>query len=295
MDLDSCKRQSDTLFQRCWEIIDASVPEFSLEPSHFSSDKSEDAALFRSTLTGCLKISPLVFAEEGEWNPSRSREDTTSSKDTARTPTWPPNAEDAVHNLSLHREELEALRNMMVETSYVTVAKSGDDYVIAIWETDGQVLNKTLENPKPWLSLMVQSNIETVARFDDTFLFTIGDDNRESGRTDGISYYYNDALPAKKCDDRFRGVACGICDISRDKRWTVRYSWASGQHIEDYHRLEMERFETRMKAVLEEHNGEAAGSVDDNGEAIKELNLKNQECLRKGLEEMGYDNPEEYF
>lgn len=65
--------------------------------------------------------------------------------------------------------------------------------------------------------------------------------------------------------------------------------------MEDYYRLDMERYEKRLKVVLDEQNGEAADSFDNNREALKERNSKNQVCLRKGLEEMGYDNPEEYF
>ena len=208
---------------------------------------------------------------------------------------WPPFAGGAVQIFLDHQENIEALRDLMEEAPYASAVKVGEDAVYGYREVDGEMVSEILTDSELWVELMGRTKINSVIRSDDTYFFSTADRELTDGRVETIQYVFSDNLAAKECLGGFSDVACGFCDVSHQGEWTIRYMWISGQHIEDFYRAEMGRLEERFEAVSKGQNREAAGPFDDNGEAIKKLNAKNEECVRKGLEEMGYDNPEEYF
>jgi len=208
---------------------------------------------------------------------------------------WPPFAGGAVQSFVDRREDIDVLRNLMEETPYTMASTPGDDKVYGYREVNGEMISEIPEDSELWAELMGRSSIDSIIRSDDTYVFSTVHGELSDNRLDLILYIFSDDLPAKECVGGFSNVPCGLCDVSHQEEWTIRYLWYSGQYVGDFIREEMERFEEHKEAVFDGQNDAAAGSLDDYGRAIKKLNANNKECVRKGLDEMGYDNPEDYF
>ena len=196
---------------------------------------------------------------------------------------WPPIAAKAHTEFVENRDELRRLHSLIEQSGYWSVGRLGDDEIRAFLSIDDPTQYEVPSDSEQWLSLMSVTNVNVVNHSDDMYTFVTETQLFDGDSFQGIVYVYTDYLPAKACAERFRRVACGICDVYRANGWTVRYTWSSGEFVEDYFRS--------AKGDILSDSYTTEGQV----ESFRQFNATNLACLRDGLEEMGYENASDYF
>ena len=93
--------------------------------------------------------------------------------------------------------------------------------------------------------------------------------------------FVDHAIPAKECSDQFRDIACGVCDVMMEDRWAIRYMWSSGEFEEEYAKNLIEVFQEQESNLSFD---EIRANYDKSEKA----------CMQRGLEDMGYEHPENY-
>jgi len=206
---------------------------------------------------------------------------------------WPTHANSVVQEFVDHREDLNAISDLMEKMRYSGVTRIGGDRVYGIRTLNGETASEVPANEDLWVWLMEGAKIDSVHRVNGTLIINKTDLESSDDRIVQIQYFYSDGYPAKMCEREHGNVACGTCDVSRQDKWAIRYTWVSGQHIEDHLKARADRSEEWLKLALEEQHAQADVSVGDFDQSFEKLDELNQACIEKGLEEMGYDNPEQ--
>jgi hypothetical protein len=200
----------------------------------------------------------------------------------SEAPSWPTESTEILEAFVAHQNDVAKLRDLMAETSFQIVWNFSDKYLRPSPMYDGQNPETALKNSEEWLRLMAKSNLRYVAHDFDIFSFVVKTRGSAVDTFEKITYYYDHPLPAKACVSHFREVSCGICDVYRLDRWSIRYEWSTGQHEADYSQ-DLDKWVSQTMSPEEEDA------------ANLRIIESRTECTRSGLEKMGYENPEVYY
>ena len=191
--------------------------------------------------------------------------------------TWPDDAVAIFDGFRKNKSDIELLREMMLQSSHVAVSHWPGGNVTAL-PRDGE-----FEDARRWKEVMVRSGISHVVHLNDLLGLKTRRQSKAEDFSDSLEYMFRHPLPVKKCENRFREVACGICAVTEDGDWTVQYQWSSGKHEEDRQAMMSKKLSAEGLSREEEERADA------------EYEIANDECYLKGLEEMGYEGPLEYY
>ena len=154
-------------------------------------------------------------------------------------------------------------------------------YFIHVVTGDGRRIDgQDVENALQWSTLMNRSNLTVVGRFEGIVTFMPRSPNTTPDRSEGVKYLFDYPISAKQCSDEFRDIACGVCDLLMDDKWSIRFKWSSGNFEEEY-----------SEDFLKVYGKDSNLSLD---EVKSKYDESRNACMLRGLNEMGYENPEDY-
>lgn len=203
------------------------------------------------------------------------------AQDDPQQPEWPPQTDAWVEAWKEHQDDIMTLRDMVVEEKFVAVVLFGDILDVSA-EDYTQVSIDDLENSDQWTKLMKRSNIFGVTYLYGIAGFVVRPPKTANDRTEAINYIYAHPLSAKQCAEQFRDISCGICDVFLDDEWSIRYTWSSGK-------FEEEKSENFIKVYQDKESDLSIDEVDSKYDESRRA------CMQSGLEEMGYENPEDFY
>ena len=194
---------------------------------------------------------------------------------------WPAIGNGVVCTFVRDKDDLQTLHSLMSEVGYSNVVRLGEERVIGYNSPgDGEIVPEALANSARWLDLMNKTQTQVLKRSGNASIFSTVSVESSSDRVDTYYYHTGDLPEAKKCEEQFQDVPCGICDLARIDDWTIRYVWSSGPHIGEY-------FQPRSESAGEDEQVER--------DRFDKFHKTNFECLRRGLEEMEFENATDFF
>lgn len=229
MDVESCESRIDVYFESCWRMLDSVEPEFSLEPRYFSDDSDEGAELRRSTLTGCLSASPMIFSDDGELRATDPFEDQGEPKrrDTQMFDSWLDAVVSAQNSYLGHDPLYERLFAILEGSGYATFSLLSDGRVIATKQVGENLEAVKPDNESEWAKLMGDAEIVFAANMPPNATLS-GDPSIGTAQS---TFYVailpdrSDMLPA--CNPDYSELECGACDTLAAAERLVRVYWVS--------------------------------------------------------------------
>ena len=196
---------------------------------------------------------------------------------------WPVVGVEAYDNFSANFDALQELREMMEVSEYTSLIRTGSDEASGLLERDGLREWEVPTESALWAELMSSAKLDNIIRIENIYTFIESVSSADGTNFQGIMYIHADTQPLKMCADKFQDVRCGMCDVYRESDWTIRYMWVSGDHVSRY-------LESTDIDSLDSENG-----MQTHLERFRGLDESNQECLRAGFSEMGYEDPAKFF
>jgi hypothetical protein len=196
---------------------------------------------------------------------------------------WSPQSAALIEAFSAQKNELEVLREMMVVRGIRAVTLLGDNLLVDT--IDGRQLeDQEVNDREQWLAKMERSNItgiQIVERFDMTIVFPQSP-RTTPDRYETVNYLLNHPMPERECSDDFRHIPCGVCDVSMEDNWSIRFGWSSGEFESEYSDNFSKVYGNETSDLTEE-------------EISSKVTKAREECREIGLKEMGYENPETVY
>jgi len=184
---------------------------------------------------------------------------------------WPDDAAAIVNEFKEYQAEIEVLRSKMAQTSLTIVSLWGGGPVSSHPETI------PTDEANQWAKLMNRSHVEHVIRINNRYALLPQHRPRTGAFTEQVSYLHNYGSALIDCANRFRNIACGVCDVHEDGKWTIQYRWSSGEHEVEHGRLLQKKYSDDDLTAEEEEQGR-----------VRYENLRDK-CYLDGLAEMGYE------
>ncbi len=148
---------------------------------------------------------------------------------------------------------------------------------------DGRQLeDQEVDDRDQWLAKMARLNITGIridrieGRFDTTAVFPQSPWTTPD-RNETINYLLITLCQRKSAPHELRQIPCGVCDVSKEDNWSIRFEWTSGEFEREY----SEKFSKL-------YGNQTSGLTAD--EIRSKVTKARKECKEKGLQEMGYDD-----
>jgi len=194
---------------------------------------------------------------------------------------WPVDEGAVAKAWEAEQSDIRALRNMVDDADFSSVALFGN--ILNIRTSDNKIVAvEDLTNSDEWIALMDGASVSIISRAIGITTLIVTPPRTADDTTVFANYVYHHPIPAMQCKEQYQDVSCGICDIALDDDWSLRLTWSSGD-------FEVERSESRLKSKQDK----------DSSLSIEEIESRYKEskrtCMKSGLAEMGYENPENVY
>ncbi len=193
---------------------------------------------------------------------------------------WPLDEGAVARAWRAEQGDIRALRSMVDDADFSSVALHGD--ILNIRARDNEIVAvEDLTNSDEWIALMDGASVSTIlreTRYGITTLI-VTPPRTANDTTVYANYIYHHPIPAMPCKAQYQSVSCGICDMALDDDWSLRLTWSSGE-------FEVKRSESRSKLYQDKDSSLSIEKIESTYEESK------GKCMKSGLVEMGYENPE---
>lgn len=194
---------------------------------------------------------------------------------------WPVDEGAVAKAWETEQSDIRALRSMVDDSDFSSVALFGD--ILDIRTSDNKtVAVEELTNSDEWIALMDGTSTTIIGKRIGITTLIVTPPRTADDTTVFANYIYHHPLPAMQCSEQYRDVSCGICDIALDDDWSLRLTWSSGG-------FEVERSENRSKYYQDKDSSLSVEEIQSTYDESKRT------CMKSGLAEMGYENPEDVY